>query len=209
MRQFLIAFTLSFCFLVGCATTSKSTNSNLEKVLFCDIGGIPDMESFKQLTHLKPGSPEYEKARIEYLFERLSKTRYNFIRNGEEYSNARAIIHLRWKYLRFNEDSKTAESFVDDVASGSRMSGKPYLMEHENSVYYLIKTVFHNELDLLDDELIAYHERMKEELLKNKKKQAEHENTLNQEDVKVTPGSAENQTNEKNQNTGQNINEAA
>ncbi|MDX5347991.1 MAG: DUF5329 domain-containing protein [Hymenobacteraceae bacterium] len=49
-----------------------------------------------------------------------------FIRNGSEYSAARAAEHLELKRENAGSRIKTAEDFIKVLASKSSMSGKPY-----------------------------------------------------------------------------------
>jgi hypothetical protein len=142
----------TLCFVlicsVGCVARPKlSENTGIL------LGPPPDFEKqriFQKLTKAEPGSEEFEKMQIEYLFERLRETRYNFVRNGKPYSNARAVIHLRWKLFRYSKEAETARAFVDWVAAGSRATGRPYLMKTGDGNFYLLKMIFYNELKLLE-----------------------------------------------------------
>jgi hypothetical protein len=49
-----------------------------------------------------------------------------FIRNGAEYSAAEAADHLRMKWRAAGAEIRTAEQFIDAVASKSSTSGEPY-----------------------------------------------------------------------------------
>lgn len=49
-----------------------------------------------------------------------------FIRNGSEHSAADAGEHMRRKLKGAGDKVKTAEQFIDQVASKSEMSGQPY-----------------------------------------------------------------------------------
>src|SRR3989338_5451139 len=135
--------------LTGCVST-PSKGLEKEPVL---LGPMPIFEAspaFNKLVKTAPGSQEYEKARIDYLFERLSKSRYNFIRNDSTYSSARAVMHIKWKYLRYHNEAKTAEDFIENCATGSRVSGRPYLIKAGPSESYRIADIFSNELKVLD-----------------------------------------------------------
>jgi Family of unknown function (DUF5329) len=69
-------------------------------------------------------------AEIDHLFAYLGSSGCTFNRNGTWYSAAQAVEHLRGKYdyLLTKGFVTTAESFVDQAASRSSMSGKPYLV---------------------------------------------------------------------------------
>ncbi|MDR1658532.1 MAG: DUF5329 domain-containing protein [Deltaproteobacteria bacterium] len=70
-----------------------------------------------------------EAARVERFLEDLSaQSALVFIRNGREYDVERAVNHLRRKLRGAKDKITTAEEFVDQVASGSSASGKPYLI---------------------------------------------------------------------------------
>jgi len=69
-------------------------------------------------------------AEIDGLLARLESSRCEFNRNGTWYSAAEAKSHLQRK-LRYLEDHdlvNSAEQFIERGASGSSMSGKPYLV---------------------------------------------------------------------------------
>src|SRR5690606_8909501 len=90
----------------------------------------------------------YEKLRIEYLLDRISRTSYNFVRNGETHNAKSAVTLMRYKWTKFRGEASTAEDFVANIASGSRTSGEPYYMK-ANDRYYLVKDVLLFELNRL------------------------------------------------------------
>jgi hypothetical protein len=49
-----------------------------------------------------------------------------FIRNGTEYDGAKAAEHLRRKLDYAGDRVQTADQFIERLATGSSMSGKPY-----------------------------------------------------------------------------------
>jgi hypothetical protein len=49
-----------------------------------------------------------------------------FIRNGSEYDGAKAAAHLRRKLDYAGKRITTADLFIDKLATGSSMTGKPY-----------------------------------------------------------------------------------
>ena len=49
-----------------------------------------------------------------------------FIRNGSEHEAAEAAAHLRRKLDYAGKRIKTAEQFIDKLATGSSITGKPY-----------------------------------------------------------------------------------
>ena len=73
--------------------------------------------------------PTAEMARVERLLSALA-TRHDvrFVRNGKDYDNDSAVAFLRGKLRAMGGDLKTAEEFVDKLATRSSTTGKPYLV---------------------------------------------------------------------------------
>src|SRR6187431_584322 len=68
-----------------------------------------------------------ESAKIEALISSVEQLQGAvFIRNGSEYDGHKAAEHLRRKLDYARSKVKTAEQFIDLLATGSSMSGKPY-----------------------------------------------------------------------------------
>lgn len=65
---------------------------------------------------------------IEYLLGFVSASDCTFIRNGSEHDASDAASHLRFKYQRASRHAKTADNFIDRLATKSSFSGKPYRM---------------------------------------------------------------------------------
>ena len=65
-------------------------------------------------------------AEIDYLLTTMGSSDCTFIRNGKEYDADDAEAHLRMKYRRGKRYAKTTEDFIDNLASRSSMSKKPY-----------------------------------------------------------------------------------
>jgi hypothetical protein len=65
-----------------------------------------------------------------------------FIRNGTEHEAAEAAAHLRRKLDYAGKRVRTAEQFIDKLATGSSMTGKPYRIRFkdghsvESAVYF-------------------------------------------------------------------------
>jgi hypothetical protein len=65
-----------------------------------------------------------------------------FIRNGSEYDGKKAAAHLRRKLDYAGGKVRTAEQFIDLLATGSSMTGKPYRIRFadghsvESAVYF-------------------------------------------------------------------------
>ena len=66
---------------------------------------------------------------IEFLLNYVATSNARFIRNGSEYSAKEGADHLRDKLSRAGERVKSAEDFIENVASKSYLSGKPYMVK--------------------------------------------------------------------------------
>ncbi len=95
--------------------------------------------------------PTTERQKIEALIEQLGNLKdAKFIRNGSTYEPATAIRFLRRKWEANDAKVKTARDFIDEVASVSGSSGKPYLIRFKdgreiNSQEFLIAAL--NKID--------------------------------------------------------------
>jgi len=74
--------------------------------------------------------PPPARAEVDALLTRLQSSGCEFNRNGSWYSGTEAKAHLLKKldYLEGKDLVKTAEQFIEQGASTSSMSGKPYLV---------------------------------------------------------------------------------
>ncbi len=109
--------------------------------------------AFQKLAAASPGSREAELAKIEYLLERIGNSPYNFIRNGSRYQGKRAEVHLRWKFLRSREQIKTAEDFIQRVATRSKISGEVYEVILPDKTRHPLREFLSEELRLLNQAL--------------------------------------------------------
>jgi hypothetical protein len=66
---------------------------------------------------------------VDHLIAYVDQSGCAFIRNGSPADSHAAAAHLRQKQRFANGRVKTAEQFIEHIASGSSMSGKPYLVE--------------------------------------------------------------------------------
>ena len=68
-----------------------------------------------------------EMARIERLLVMIGSRRdMRLVRNGTEHDNATAVSFLRGKLKHYGDDIKTAEEFIDRLASKSSTTGQLY-----------------------------------------------------------------------------------
>ncbi len=65
---------------------------------------------------------------IEYLLAYVEQSKLTFIRNGQEHDSAAAAAHMRRKYEYFKAGIATPEDFIEQVASKSLLSGRPYMV---------------------------------------------------------------------------------
>lgn len=66
---------------------------------------------------------------IAWLIGEVANADAKFVRNGKAYPPAEAADHLRGKLKSAGERVRTAEDFIEGVASKSYLSGKPYQMK--------------------------------------------------------------------------------
>lgn len=77
-----------------------------------------------------PGAVAAEPAtEIEYLLHAIGQSECVFTRNGKQHPATEAEDHLRMKYDRTRSRIKTAEAFIDHLASKSSWTGKSYSMQ--------------------------------------------------------------------------------
>jgi hypothetical protein len=81
-----------------------------------------------------------------------------FIRNSSEYKPLDAANHLKMKYEKAGDKIKTAEDFIEKIASVSSMSGEPYKIKFSNGKVFNcelilkieLKKLFEGKVKLLD-----------------------------------------------------------
>lgn len=69
-----------------------------------------------------------EVVRIQALLDEVKKSGVSFVRNGDTYTSERAAEHLKTKWGKGARYVHTAEDFIDNIASRSSATGKPYLV---------------------------------------------------------------------------------
>ncbi|MBW2689055.1 MAG: DUF5329 domain-containing protein [Deltaproteobacteria bacterium] len=67
-----------------------------------------------------------EDKEIEFLLSYVADSGCIFIRNGKEHQSKDASEHLEMKYNHVKNRIKSAEIFIDKIASKSSFSGRPY-----------------------------------------------------------------------------------
>jgi hypothetical protein len=90
-------------------------------------------------------------ARIEHLISHVESLKGAvFIRNGTEYDTKAAASHLRMKLGKAGDKVKTAEDFINGLASKSSASGKPYKIRKADGTVVDTKPYFYTKLKEYD-----------------------------------------------------------
>jgi len=72
---------------------------------------------------------DIEQAKISYLIAEVGRLKgAQFVRNGKEYGVAEAVEHMNLKRRMAGSRIRTAEEFIRYCATGSSVSGQPYLI---------------------------------------------------------------------------------
>jgi hypothetical protein len=103
-------------------------NSRLAAVLGVGLGLAP-------LLVARAAPPEIAQTEINYLLGFIESSGCEFYRNGSWYDSKRAQAHLRGKYemLAAADRINTAEDFIEEVATKSSLSGRPYQVKCRGS----------------------------------------------------------------------------
>lgn len=143
-------------FLLLCLAAASGSGQAVEADNIKLLEPAPSFEkspAFKVLLNREPNSSGYEIKRIEYLLERITRSTSTFIRNGESYPGRTAVLLMRWKYARYQNEIKTAEHFAEKIANGSRTTGRDYKIRFLDGSISGVTKVLLNELALLDQAL--------------------------------------------------------
>ena len=63
---------------------------------------------------------------VEYLLGWIRQSECVFVRNGDDHTATEAADHLAMKYHRVSRWIDDADEFIERIATGSSISGKPY-----------------------------------------------------------------------------------
>jgi hypothetical protein len=77
-----------------------------------------------------------------------------FIRNGAEHSAKDAAAHLRSKWNAAGGEIKTADDFIDKIASKSSLSGEPYRVRLADGKVVLAGEYLREKLGQIEDALV-------------------------------------------------------
>jgi len=88
-----------------------------------------------------------EMDKIQYLINSVNELKgAKFIRNGTEYDAGSAASHLQLKLKAAGSKVKTAEDFIQLCATGSSVTGKPYLIRLTDGTILKSETFFRSKL---------------------------------------------------------------
>ena len=96
--------------------------------IWCLVVGAVGWQPVRPAAAANPVRPAVEEARIAALLGAVERSGAQFIRNGTEYSAQEALHHMEQKLWWAGSRVKTAEEFIEGIASRSSISGKPYLI---------------------------------------------------------------------------------
>ncbi len=92
-----------------------------------------------------------ENSRINHLLKSVENLEGAvFIRNGTEYKPKDAVSHLRMKLDKAGDKIKTAENFIDGLASKSSVSGKAYQIRKSDGTKVTTSAFFYARLKEYD-----------------------------------------------------------
>jgi hypothetical protein len=99
------------------------------EVAVADVEGalVGDDAALLEFTAVRSG-----KADIEALLKTIERSGLTFIRNDREHTAAEAADHMRRKLRAAKGRVGTAEQFIEHIATGSSMTGRPYLVRLES-----------------------------------------------------------------------------
>ncbi|WP_439102046.1 DUF5329 domain-containing protein [Congregibacter sp.] len=105
------------------------------------------LASFSAELRADPATPADRE--ITYLINSVEESGCLFMRNGDEHQATDAADHLRLKYRRGKRYAKSADQFIERLASESSWTGKPYFINCPGSPSVTSR-------DWLSDELERY-----------------------------------------------------
>jgi translation initiation factor 2B subunit (eIF-2B alpha/beta/delta family) len=99
----------------------------------------------------RAGITPAEQARIDRLIDYIeSRKDLTFIRNGSEYSCEDAARFMRRKLRSMGENVTTAQQFIEQIASKSSTTGKPYLIRYADGKTVTAAVFLGEELKRMD-----------------------------------------------------------
>ncbi len=147
--SFLIAIMMGFT-VCPLALKAENTLTPPQVLVAPEEQSVSDDPYFQWIVEKQASGLSPESAKIEYLIERIRHSQYNFIRNNVPYDATHAAEHLSWKYGLARKRIKTADDFIQLVATKSIESGLPYLVKLPDGKTYATGDVLTNELHRLE-----------------------------------------------------------
>jgi hypothetical protein len=158
MRRFVSFFLLLgvLAYGAGSAAAKITSRPTPPDLLLGPVEEIPEIPAVKKILILtQPTS--IERGKIQFLLARIQKTRMLFVRNGEMHPGTRAAMHLAHKYRKRVQHIKTVRQFIEEIASGSSLTGEPYYVKMKDGNTYRSREVFLNEIKALEEYLEKNH----------------------------------------------------
>jgi len=119
---------------------------------FCMPGAYAQQDS-NSVQVLTDTSALNEQHKVEQLIAFIGGMKgATFIRNGSTHSCREAAEHLRAKWQKHQDKVKTAEGFIDKLASGSGLTGEIYKIRLEDGREVTTREVLTRELKRLQQQ---------------------------------------------------------
>ncbi|MDX5422386.1 MAG: DUF5329 domain-containing protein [Hymenobacteraceae bacterium] len=94
-----------------------------------------------------------EGQKVEQLIQFIQKMQgATFIRNGSEHTCQEAAEHLRSKWQKHQDKVKTAEGFIEELASRSGLSGQAYMIRLKDGREITTNEALTRELNRLEQQ---------------------------------------------------------
>lgn len=138
---------ISFSALVPAADSAET------KQLLEPAPNLKNSPAFQTLLKKDASSKVYELLKVEYLLERITRSSCTFVRNRENHKGRVAVMHMRWKYKKYQSEVETAEDFVTKIANGSRKTHETYRIKMADGRIYKSKDILTSELEFLNQAL--------------------------------------------------------
>ena len=116
---------------------------------------VQESSYYEEITHYRGQKAAWERAKADYLIERIRTSPLTFIRNGDSYPGREAAAHIAWKYRIRGKKVEDARDFIKYFATRSSETGKPYLVQTPDGKVYQASDILYNELRILNEQLMV------------------------------------------------------
>jgi hypothetical protein len=106
--------------------------------------------SYQKVLNYGDNPVALERAKIDYLIDRMRESTCTFYRNKVAHSGPRGAAHLTWKYRRKVSRIEKVQDFIEEIATRSSTSGELYLIKCGQAEAYPVRDVLLNELERLE-----------------------------------------------------------